>query len=46
MLQRNARARLETIKDCGHAPALMDEEQIGLVTDWLAARSPNEAEIT
>jgi pimeloyl-ACP methyl ester carboxylesterase len=45
MLQRNARARLETIKDCGHAPALMDEEQISLVAEWLAARSPNEVKV-
>jgi len=45
MLHRNARARLETIKDCGHAPALMDEVQMGLVTDWLAAPLPNEVEV-
>lgn len=45
MLQRNAHARLETIKDCGHAPALMDEEQMGLVTDWLEANSPNQVKV-
>lgn len=45
MLQRNPRARLETIQECGHAPALMDEQQIGLVADWLAARSANDVEV-
>jgi pimeloyl-ACP methyl ester carboxylesterase len=31
------KAMLETISGCGHAPALMDDGQIGLVRDWLAS---------
>jgi pimeloyl-ACP methyl ester carboxylesterase len=36
MAERGPRADLIEIEGCGHAPALMDEEQIGIVTDWLA----------
>lgn len=43
MLRRNPNCRLETIPDCGHAPALMDEHQIDLVTTWLGEPIPNEA---
>ncbi len=35
MTQRGPRARIIEIAGCGHAPALMDEHQIGLVRDWL-----------
>jgi hypothetical protein len=45
MLRRNARARLETIPDCGHAPALMDEQQIDLVAGWIGAQVPKETKV-
>jgi pimeloyl-ACP methyl ester carboxylesterase len=45
MLRRNARARLETIPDCGHAPALMDEQQIDLVAGWIGAQVPEETKV-
>jgi pimeloyl-ACP methyl ester carboxylesterase len=35
MARRGPRARVVEIAGCGHAPALMDEHQIGLVRDWL-----------
>lgn len=35
MNRRGPRARVETIAGCGHAPALMDDEQIGLVVEFL-----------
>jgi pimeloyl-ACP methyl ester carboxylesterase len=31
------RVRVETIPGCGHAPALLDEAQTGLIAAWLAA---------
>lgn len=34
MTQRGPKARLTTITNCGHAPALMDEAQIQLVRDF------------
>jgi pimeloyl-ACP methyl ester carboxylesterase len=37
MTQRGPRARVVEIAGCGHAPALMDAGQIGLVRDWLMA---------
>jgi len=36
MAERGPRAEGVEIEGCGHAPALMDESQIRLVTDWLA----------
>ena len=36
MGKRGPRAEVVEIEGCGHAPALMDEGQIRLVTDWLA----------
>jgi pimeloyl-ACP methyl ester carboxylesterase len=36
MAERGPRAEVVEIEGCGHAPALMDEGQIRLVTDWLA----------
>ena len=35
MATRGPRAEVVEIEGCGHAPALMDAEQIGIVTDWL-----------
>ncbi len=35
MTRRGPRARLVTIPGCGHAPALLDANQIRIVTDWL-----------
>ena len=35
MTRRGPRAELVEIPGCGHAPALLDDEQIALVTDWL-----------
>jgi pimeloyl-ACP methyl ester carboxylesterase len=35
MASRGPGAKVVEIAGCGHAPALMDEHQIGLVRDWL-----------
>ena len=35
MAARGPKAEVVEIEGCGHAPALMDAEQIGLVADWL-----------
>lgn len=35
MTQRGPRTRLEIIDGCGHAPALNNDHQIGLITDFL-----------
>jgi pimeloyl-ACP methyl ester carboxylesterase len=35
MAQRGPRAEIVEIEGCGHAPALMDEAQIRIATDWL-----------
>jgi pimeloyl-ACP methyl ester carboxylesterase len=35
MTERGPKARLVTIPDTGHAPALMDTEQVGLVAEFL-----------
>jgi len=37
MTQRGARAQLVTFKDCGHAPSLMNIEQIKTVMDFVNA---------
>lgn len=37
MSQRGPKAEIVTIADCGHAPALMEPEQIKIVMDWLSA---------
>lgn len=39
MTERGPKADLETIPDCAHAPALMDAAQIGIIRDWLNART-------
>ncbi len=38
MLTRGPQAKAMQISGCGHAPALMDPDQIGLIADWLAGR--------
>lgn len=35
MTERGPRAELVTIDGCGHAPALMADDQIKVITDWL-----------
>ncbi len=35
MSTRGPRAQVETIKGCGHAPALMDDDQVATVMTWL-----------
>lgn len=35
MTRRGPRAELVEIPGCGHAPPLLDEAQIGVITDWL-----------
>jgi pimeloyl-ACP methyl ester carboxylesterase len=37
MTRRGPRARVVEIAGCGHAPALMDDQQINLIGDWLEA---------
>ena len=37
MVERGHDVRLVEIAGCGHAPALMDDEQIAIVRDWLNA---------
>jgi len=36
MTRRGPKAKVVTISGCGHAPALMDADQIAIVKDWLA----------
>ena len=36
MARRGPRAEVAEVARCGHAPALLDPEQIALVTEWLA----------
>lgn len=36
MTQRGPKAELVEIPGCGHAPALLDADQVGTITDWLA----------
>lgn len=35
MTRRGPRAELVEIAGCGHAPALLDEDQIGIIVDWV-----------
>ena len=37
MEQRGPRAQVIEFADCGHAPALLDPDQIDPVRDWLMA---------
>jgi pimeloyl-ACP methyl ester carboxylesterase len=39
MARRNRNAELVEMPGCGHAPALLDEDQVSLVADWVA-RAP------
>ena len=41
MVRRKPSATLVTFDDCGHAPALMADEQIAAVRHWLATTSPS-----
>jgi pimeloyl-ACP methyl ester carboxylesterase len=36
MARRNPKTELVEIPGCGHAPALLDADQIGMVTGWMA----------
>jgi hypothetical protein len=36
MMARNPHAHVHSIDGCGHAPPLMNAEQIGLVADFLS----------
>ncbi len=36
MARRNPKTELVEIPGCGHAPALLDADQIGIVTGWMA----------
>jgi pimeloyl-ACP methyl ester carboxylesterase len=36
MTQRGPKAELVEIPDCGHAPMLLEDDQIALIADWLA----------
>jgi pimeloyl-ACP methyl ester carboxylesterase len=40
MVRRKANATLVEFPDCGHAPALMNAEQIGVIRDWLERTAP------
>jgi pimeloyl-ACP methyl ester carboxylesterase len=37
---RKPNATLVEFPDCGHAPALMDAGQIGVIRDWLERTAP------
>jgi hypothetical protein len=36
MMRRNRNVRVHTVADCGHAPALIADEQIEVVTQFLS----------
>lgn len=36
MTKRGPKASLVEVPGCGHAPAIMDDEQVGMILDWLA----------
>ena len=36
MARRNRRTELVEIPGCGHAPALLDADQVAIVTAWMA----------
>lgn len=40
MVRRKANATLVEFPDCGHAPALMNAGQIGVIRDWLERTAP------
>ena len=37
MTRRGPKAKLVEIPGCGHAPALMADDQIAIIRDWLSA---------
>ncbi|WP_354126852.1 alpha/beta hydrolase [Bradyrhizobium sp. i1.15.2] len=40
MMRRNRNVRVHTVADCGHAPALIADEQIEVVTQFLSGNDP------
>ncbi|WP_247408050.1 hypothetical protein [Bradyrhizobium sp. 76] len=40
MVRRNRNVRVHTIADCGHAPALIADDQIEVVTQFLSGNDP------
>jgi pimeloyl-ACP methyl ester carboxylesterase len=40
MMRRNRNVRYHTIPDCGHAPALIADDQIEVVTEFLSGDDP------
>jgi pimeloyl-ACP methyl ester carboxylesterase len=40
MVRRKTNAALVEFPECGHAPALMNAEQIGVIRDWLERTAP------
>lgn len=46
MTRRGPKAELVEFADCGHAPALMSEEQIGAVHEWLLSFDDAEEDVT
>ena len=41
MMRRNRNVRVHTIPDCGHAPALIADDQIEIVTKFLGGNDPD-----
>ena len=41
MARRNRKVRVHTIADCGHAPALIADDQIEVVTKFLSGNDPD-----
>jgi pimeloyl-ACP methyl ester carboxylesterase len=44
MTRNGPKAEIVEIPDCGHAPALLAADQIGVVTDWLARTTGHSVE--
>jgi len=40
MVRRNRNARAHTVQNCGHAPALIADDQIEVVTEFLSGNDP------
>lgn len=45
MVQRNPRAKLVEVPDCGHAPALLKESQTRIIEEWLRGHGASSAAI-
>lgn len=41
LVRRNRNVRVHTIPDCGHAPALIADDQIEIVTEFLGGNDPD-----